>query len=710
MRPTQSAAGSALYEYSADRAFLAVVQKIADAERITLWRTADASVIVDHTPPERTSAISVAWGSLPSTQAGKSVVTPLLAICLSTGDIQLLSALDGSLLNTLTGVHASAVNAFTFVDGAPFGYSAAQDDWIVKWNLSKATLVSKFKTGSKATPKRILAVPAHDRLIVTDSGVHVFSLSTHAPQAKLAGHASDIHTLAVTADGKALLTAAAQDRHVHVYDLSTRQPLANLSLDHDVLSLSISAGATAQSTVVAAVAEDGSLGLWSAAVAAAPVGGAVKKGAKRTKAAAYAARDADSVLRVESKETGEAVPLTSVALSNESKVIVTRGPAMAPVLEHLSYLNEDNELVATETLVRSTRIAHIAAGSANAKKATYRQGPNTSTLHAADVGLAAPSVANKKKSAANAAAGESSSTAAERQLPLAERIAALQMASIGAPLAAGASATGLTRVADAGSLHVQLSQALHSSDRDLLESVLGAQALTATVINATVRKLPASQVVPLLHAVMDRFMRTHARAPVMLEWLRSVITVHAGYLMTVPDLVRTLAAFHRVLERRIDQGTALLKLQGRLDLVLHHVDAQAREAAAAGVAAAVGDGASASVVVVDRDDGDRDDDEATFEDMRYPRAAGNTLRHASRRATPRSLEELGDELNADEVDGRRAMGNGDDDEEEDDMSVDHDAEDQDEMEIDDDDSDSSSDDDDEGDSIDEDDDDMEDDE
>jgi U3 small nucleolar RNA-associated protein 5 len=100
---------------------------------------------------------------------------------------------------------------------------------------------------------------------------------------------------------------------------------------------------------------------------------------------------------------------------------------------------------------------------------------------------------------------------------------------------------------DAISLTRTLTQALHSSDTRLLESVLAHS--SQTLINNTVRRLPPQLAVPLLTACVERLNRgaragtgkgrgdgsgaSAQRGTLMVRWIRAVLVGHTAYLMTV---------------------------------------------------------------------------------------------------------------------------------------------------------------------------------
>lgn len=143
------------------------------------------------------------------------------------------------------------------------------------------------------------------------------------------------------------------------------------------------------------------------------------------------------------------------------------------------------------------------------------------------------------------------------------------------------------RIADATSLSSSLVQALHSTDVRLLESCLAQT--DPRVIRSTVQRIPNVLVLPLVEVLVERLGRSTAkgfggagasgnggvdahRGHELLLWLRHVLLVHLGYLVTVPELVRKLANLHATLENRMNFHDQLLSLNGRLDLVVSQID------------------------------------------------------------------------------------------------------------------------------------------
>ncbi|KAG1907353.1 uncharacterized protein F5891DRAFT_368084 [Suillus fuscotomentosus] len=139
-------------------------------------------------------------------------------------------------------------------------------------------------------------------------------------------------------------------------------------------------------------------------------------------------------------------------------------------------------------------------------------------------------------------------------------------------------------VIPAHSLTRTLIQALHSSDSRLLETCL-AHSDPAMVRN-TVRRLPPQLAVPLLTACVERLGRgpraanmkgggggaSSQRGIGLVTWVKTVLAVHSGHLMTMPDLVSRLSGLHATLTSRLALQDSLLSLNGRLDMVLSQIE------------------------------------------------------------------------------------------------------------------------------------------
>lgn len=101
----------------------------------------------------------------------------------------------------------------------------------------------------------------------------------------------------------------------------------------------------------------------------------------------------------------------------------------------------------------------------------------------------------------------------------------------------------------ANSLTRTLIQALHSSDARLIETCLAHS--NSNLIRNTIERLPPQLAIPLLNACVERLGRgaraanmkgggagaSAQRGTTMITWIRTVLAVHTGHLMTVSSSI-----------------------------------------------------------------------------------------------------------------------------------------------------------------------------
>ncbi|TFK76707.1 NUC189-domain-containing protein [Pluteus cervinus] len=182
-------------------------------------------------------------------------------------------------------------------------------------------------------------------------------------------------------------------------------------------------------------------------------------------------------------------------------------------------------------------------------------------------------------------------------------------------------------VVPANSLTRTLIQALHSSDSRLIEMCL-AHSDTGLIRN-TVRRLPPQLAVPLINACVERLGRgaragtmkgggaasSSQRGSGLVNWVKAVLAVHSGHLMTIPDLVARLSSLHATLTARLALHESLLSLSGKLDMVLSQIEMRSSVAPAPLVPKKGGDKANKSRKQVQRyvegesDEGSEDEED-----------------------------------------------------------------------------------------------------
>jgi len=66
----------------------------------------------------------------------------------------------------------------------------------------------------------------------------------------------------------------------------------------------------------------------------------------------------------------------------------------------------------------------------------------------------------------------------------------------------------------------------------------------------------------------------------LLAWVKAVLAIHSGHLMTMPNLVARLSGLHATLTTRLTIQDSLLALSGRLDMVLSQIEMRSSAAPA----------------------------------------------------------------------------------------------------------------------------------
>jgi hypothetical protein len=145
----------------------------------------------------------------------------------------------------------------------------------------------------------------------------------------------------------------------------------------------------------------------------------------------------------------------------------------------------------------------------------------------------------------------------------------------------GASTVAEAILSPTGSLATILTQALQAKDDAQLELVLS-NSNEKGVVQATVARLPPQLVLPFITRLVSRLQAKPSRAQQLLSWVRAVLVQHTGFLLSQPALVANLEALYTVIDSRVAVYKKLLKLSGRLDLLMsqlpseHHQQLQGR--------------------------------------------------------------------------------------------------------------------------------------
>ncbi|TPX62201.1 hypothetical protein SpCBS45565_g07046 [Spizellomyces sp. 'palustris'] len=550
--------------------YFAVVAQGVDAFRLRIWDTRTSSLAAEHVVPAGVTCTAVAWGSVGEGVDGpekkkkrrRSGAVPsqshkVVAIGLSTGEVQLYSLAHGKVVRTLAGAHTASVSDFAFAGDGVKGYSGGLDGIVVEWDVRTGTELGRFVSDGK--PVRRVRV-SHDctRLISAGHAIKLWNIGTREVIRTYPGHASEVIRIKFSPNDSFCVTAAEDDRHISVWDTGlegTSDHVTSLTMDSAPTNIAISGG-----NQVLALTEEGIVYLWDKVDqkdGTTPV--------KKKKKQSNLARPAQGLLSIVSsldKDAKERLPILTATFSDE-KILVARGNVVKPIFERVEYLSDEGKLIEKTTLSRKPVTSLLVDEEALVDQAhkdlkTRYKEDDVLVLGAADLPadsntiMADPDMLTRDEQAAL------------KEPTLEERLSAMVVTP-----ASEAKPGKPARPPTANSLHQMLSQAIHTNDVHLLEQAL--QVHDTNMIVATVRRLPPSQVLPLLDQLMLRLQRRPNRARELIEWVRAVVLVHAGYLMSVPNLAANLGALYQTIDSRASVFQKLLRLSGRLDLVVSQI-------------------------------------------------------------------------------------------------------------------------------------------
>eukprot|EP01116_Phalansterium_solitarium_P021244 TRINITY_DN6521_c0_g1_i1.p1 TRINITY_DN6521_c0_g1~~TRINITY_DN6521_c0_g1_i1.p1 ORF type:complete len:662 (+),score=197.41 TRINITY_DN6521_c0_g1_i1:114-2099(+) len=495
----------------------------------------------------------------------------LVALGTDKGTIVVWDVLQGDVAfrtdNTQAEGHTMRVNDVAFNSTGTALYSCGEDRLVCEWSATDGSLTTRFKRDKQAV-QRIKVSPDDTVLASAGTGIKLWDLSSKKCLKKFTGHVSPVVSLAFSAEGR-LLVSASSDRFVYVWDTtaeSTDVALQALSCPsspvHVAFNTSLSAPTAPQHLL--GLTSDGLLSLW--------------------KFTPDFSNDADKSRAKPSTPTGRVTSdsgLLFATFSSDSQLLAVHGSTVKPVFERVAYFDGESGRIVKQT--------HLSAGAGGAllqkdtetpkeiqaTKAQRSAVAQATVLGKADMPLPlatlpAPAVADAPlpKTKTKTITNKTFQAQLEEMGEKADEPGAIDAAV--EALEAGKTAKQLN-VPKADSLQAVLVQALHSKDNALLESCLAVS--DPVIIRNTVQRLPLQQLLPFLKAAVEKFQAKPTRGIILVTWIRAVLVQHTAYLMTVPDLVSSLSGLYLTVDSRLSVFRKLLKLSGRLDLLLSQVSA-----------------------------------------------------------------------------------------------------------------------------------------
>ncbi|KAJ7275542.1 WD40-repeat-containing domain protein [Mycena haematopus] len=542
---------------------------------------------------------------------------------LSDGTILFFSPTHGRVIRTLS--HSTSTSAILSVvqtengDSVPTTWTSGADGAIRLWNAQKNDILGSWKIDDRIPYSSMAIRPASegDRVDVLVANHSIRLLSTNPDTltekpiqlSSFTGHASSVKQLqwdASQTPPTRFMSMAEGDRIVSIWQTpegSTAEGkmVASVQLDSDAraISLSVSSSASSERQNLLTLTASGKISIFPIPAEFVPPASSSRT---QHKVSTLLPR---SNLSVSAKKgsSGSHVVDASFAAGVIGHIRVARiVSGVRPVFDLVQYLDDKGDFI-PEVIIEDVKAGLISESHPATLNKRYTESGSVAVRSGVELGQDE----EMDDLAHNAIDGELDVDLAE--LSLGQRLTALSgdtrpVASSDSDDEAttqkskaprkgqGDASTQDVSVVPASSLTRTLIQALHSSDTKLLETCLAHS--DQTLIRNTIRRLPPQLAVPLITACVERLGRgaragnmkgsgggaSSQRGTTLIMWVKTVLTVHSGHLMTMPDLVARLSGLHATLSSRLALQDTLLSLSGRLDMVLSQIEMRSSTAPA----------------------------------------------------------------------------------------------------------------------------------
>uniref|UniRef100_A0A8D2PYN2 WD repeat domain 43 n=1 Tax=Zosterops lateralis melanops TaxID=1220523 RepID=A0A8D2PYN2_ZOSLA len=489
----------------------------------------------------------------------------ILAIGTAVGSILLYSTVKGELQSKLDGGHDSRVNCVRWHQDSCCLYSCSDDKHIVEWNTQTCKVKCKWK-GDNSSVTCLCISPDGKMLLSAGRTIKLWDLETKEVYRHFTGHATSVSSLMFTTvkpmneskpfdgiTGLYFLSGAIHDRLLSVWQIRSDRKEKNAVMSFTVtdeptfVDLTVSE-VKEEPVKLAVVCRDGQLHLFEHIL-----NGYCKKPltSNCTIQIATPGNDGDS--------TPKPVPILAAAFcTDKQSLLLVYGNTLQPIIEKVTLNTSESHIC----LVRDIqKVLSLKTDAALTKVKTPVVNSDTKVL--------VPGIPGHSTAVKTPASGKEKKKnkrkPGETEESIEERLGALDIDVSKVKTPGGLPQTD--------SFAVLLVQGLESNDAEILNKVLNTR--KENIVKNTVARMPIHAVIPLLHEPVSLAYNLflYSSASVMVRWLKSVFTVHASYLSTLPDLIPQLGMLYQLMESRVKTLQKLCRLHGRLFILVTQVAA-----------------------------------------------------------------------------------------------------------------------------------------
>ncbi|XP_054583957.1 WD repeat-containing protein 43 isoform X2 [Eptesicus fuscus] len=456
----------------------------------------------------------------------------LLALGTAVGSVLLYSTVKGELHSKLvSGGHDNKVNCIQWHQDNGCLYSCSDDKHIVEWNTQTCKVKCKWK-GDNSSVSSLCISPDGTMLLSAGRTIKLWVLETKELYRHFTGHATPVSSLMFTTirppnesqpfdgiSGLYFLSGAVHDRLLNVWQVRSENKQKNAVMSFTVtdepiyIDLTLSENKE-EPVKLAVVCRDGQVHLFEHIL-----NGYCKK--------PFTSNCTIQIVTPGKgkKSTPKPIPILAAGFcSDKNSLLLVYGNWFQPTIERV-----------VRTPVMNSEAKVLVPGLPGHHAAIKPAPPQTEEVE------------NKRK-------------LGEKEVSIEERLGSLNIES-----------KKEKEDLQTNSFPVLLAQGLESNDFEMLNKVL--QTRNLNLIKRTVLRMPLHAVIPLLQELTKRLQGHPNSAVLMVQWLKCVLTVHASYLSTLPDLVPQLGTLYQLMESRVKTFQKLSHLHGKLILLITQVTA-----------------------------------------------------------------------------------------------------------------------------------------
>ncbi|CCK68834.1 Utp5p KNAG_0B03930 [Huiozyma naganishii CBS 8797] len=466
--------------------------------------------------------------------------TVCVLLALNNGEVWLYSPLANEVLYKLSTGNSSEVRDMS-VHGSSLWCIDSQD-FVYEFDLTSFELKQHFQIESCSNLQKILVLSS-TQLLLASHQIFLVDISTRQNLLTFPGHVSPVTVLEkLTSDY--FISGADSDRFLNVYDLNSSATKTVLVAQSNVVKLS-----HYDQDCIVITTEDGTVEIF--------VDPLITNTNKRR---TMKSKQATKTLKAIGDSNDSQIPLLNAFVHKDILTLSYLQNATIPFFNQLQWRDLPVEFTVKLTLNQGI---------------THR--PKDRSLHGQDLA----SVANYKEGNARVTSGDNFKHIEDiiRDLELEEKAgeranedAVFESLSDRLPTIN----TTKRKSPAIGTVTVILSQALQSNDHSLLETVLNNR--DERVIRDTIMRLRPTLSVILLERLAERIARQTQRQGALNVWVKWCLIVHGGYMVSIPNLLKTLASLHSTMKNRANLLNRLLVLETRLDLTLNSMKLENFEA------------------------------------------------------------------------------------------------------------------------------------